>query len=140
MDQQVPTQVIFRSYGINPHSSRDEGLPYRWIQETKGAYLSDRCTPVSGNSFIWCNWIFPPMGPDWILGFKIVTAVPESIDELVPGLGSVLVLVLRGGYSISQATLTRFYSAHTFILPLFTLVLLIIHFAMLRKQGISGPL
>ena len=71
---------------------------------------------------------------------KIVTAVPESFDELIPEMGSALVLLLRGGYSISQATLTRFYSAHTFILPLFTLVLLLIHFTMLRKQGISGPL
>ena len=63
---------------------------------------------------------------------KIVTAVPESFDELTPELGSTLVLLLRGGYSISQGTLTRFYSAHTFILPLFTLVLLIIHFTMLK--------
>jgi cytochrome b6 len=69
---------------------------------------------------------------------KIVTAVPESFDELIPGLGSALVLLLRGGYSVGQATLTRFYSAHTFVLPLLTLVLLIIHFAMLRKQSIDG--
>ena len=71
---------------------------------------------------------------------KIVTAVPESSDELLPGLGTGLVLVLRGGYSVGQQTLTRFYSAHTFVLPVVALVLLITHFAMLRKQGISGPL
>ena len=71
---------------------------------------------------------------------KIVTAVPESFDEVLPGLGTTLVLLLRGGYSVGQSTLTRFYSAHTFVLPLTTLTLLISHFAMLRKQGISGPL
>lgn len=71
---------------------------------------------------------------------KIVTAVPESFDELVPGLGRTLVLVLRGGFSVGQSTLTRFYSAHTFVLPILTLILLIVHFALLRKQGISGPL
>lgn len=71
---------------------------------------------------------------------KIVTAVPESFNELIPGLGTYVVLLLRGAYSVGQSTLTRFYSAHTFVLPLLALVLLITHFAMLRKQGISGPL
>jgi cytochrome b6 len=74
---------------------------------------------------------------------KIVTSVPEALDDLIPGvltLGKTLVLVLRGGFSVSQSTLTRFYSVHTFVLPLVTLILLIIHFSMLRKQGISGPL
>ena len=71
---------------------------------------------------------------------KIVTAVPETLNELVPGLGSTLLLLIRGGFSVGQQTLTRFYSAHTFVLPLVALVLLISHFAMLRKQGISGPL
>ena len=71
---------------------------------------------------------------------KIVTAVPESFNEVLPNFSSSLVQLLRGGYSINQPTLTRFYSAHTFVLPLLTLVLLIAHFAMLRKQGISNPL
>jgi cytochrome b6 len=71
---------------------------------------------------------------------KIVTAVPESLDALVPGIGSLLVLFLRCGYSVGQLTLTRLYSAHTFILPLLTIGLLLLHFAILRKQGISGPL
>jgi cytochrome b6 len=71
---------------------------------------------------------------------KIVTAVPETLDELFMGLGTYVTLLIRGGYSVGQFTLTRFYSAHTFVLPLVTLVLLLVHFAMLRKQGISGPL
>ena len=87
---------------------------------------------VSGYSLPWDQTRF------W--ASKIVTAVPESLDELLPGLGSTLVLLLRGPYSVGQATLTRFYSAHTFLLPLITLTLLLVHFALLRKQGISGPL
>lgn len=39
-----------------------------------------------------------------------------------------------------QATLTRFYSLHTFVLPLLTSVFMLMHFLMIRKQGISGPL
>ena len=71
---------------------------------------------------------------------KIVTSVPEALDELIPQIGSTLVLFVRGGFSVNQSSLTRFYSIHTFVLPLVTLILVIIHFSMLRKQGISGPL
>jgi cytochrome b6 len=50
-----------------------------------------------------------------------------------------LVLILRGGESVGQSTLTRF-TAHTFVLPLAAAVLMLTHFLMIRKQGISGPL
>jgi cytochrome b6 len=67
---------------------------------------------------------------------KIVTGVPDAI----PIVGDLLVQVLRGGVSVGQSTLTRFYSAHTFVLPVVAAVLMLTHFVMIRKQGISGPL
>jgi cytochrome b6 len=67
---------------------------------------------------------------------KIVTGVPDAI----PVVGGQLVELLRGSASVGQATLTRFYSLHTFVLPLITAVLMLAHFLMIRKQGISGPL
>ncbi len=67
---------------------------------------------------------------------KIVTGVPDAI----PIVGGLLVEVLRGGVSVGQGTLTRFYSAHTFVLPVVAIVLMLTHFVMIRKQGISGPL
>jgi cytochrome b6 len=67
---------------------------------------------------------------------KIVTGVPDAI----PVVGPTLVELLRGGVGVGQATLTRFYSLHTFVLPLLTAVFILIHFLMIRKQGISGPL
>jgi cytochrome b6 len=67
---------------------------------------------------------------------KIVTGVPDAI----PVVGGLLVEVLRGGVSVGQSTLTRFYSAHTFVLPVVAVVLMLTHFVMIRKQGISGPL
>jgi cytochrome b6 len=67
---------------------------------------------------------------------KIVTGVPDAI----PVVGSKLVELLRGGTAVGQGTLTRFYSLHTFVLPLITAVLMLAHFLMIRKQGISGPL
>jgi cytochrome b6 len=44
------------------------------------------------------------------------------------------VLILRGNFSVNQSTLTRFYSIHTFLLPLLTLILVIIHFSMFRTS------
>lgn len=67
---------------------------------------------------------------------KIVTGVPEAI----PVVGDLIVGLLRGGVSVGQSTLTRFYSAHTFVLPVVAAVLMLTHFVMIRKQGISGPL
>jgi cytochrome b6 len=67
---------------------------------------------------------------------KIVTGVPDAI----PFVGPTLVEFLRGGVGVGQATLTRFYSLHTFVLPLLTTVFILIHFLIIRKQGISGPL
>lgn len=67
---------------------------------------------------------------------SIVTAVPGAI----PGVGPLIVSLLQGGPGIGQETLTRFYSAHTFLLPWLTAVFMLLHFLMIRKQGISGPL
>ena len=67
---------------------------------------------------------------------KIVTGVPDAI----PVVGPTLVELLRGGVGVGQSTLTRFYSLHTFVLPLATAVFMLMHFLMIRKQGISGPL
>jgi cytochrome b6 len=67
---------------------------------------------------------------------KIVTGVPEA----VPIIGPLVVQLLRGGVSVGQSTLTRFYSAHTFVLPVAAAALMLTHFLMIRKQGISGPL
>jgi cytochrome b6 len=67
---------------------------------------------------------------------KIVTGVPDAI----PFVGPLLVEVLRGGVSVGQGPLTRFYSAHTFVLPLLTATFMLAHFLMIRQQGISGPL
>nr|YP_010881460.1 cytochrome b6 [Pellia epiphylla]WIA67413.1 cytochrome b6 [Pellia epiphylla var. borealis]WIA67498.1 cytochrome b6 [Pellia epiphylla var. borealis]WIA67936.1 cytochrome b6 [Pellia epiphylla]WIA68021.1 cytochrome b6 [Pellia epiphylla]WIA68107.1 cytochrome b6 [Pellia epiphylla] len=67
---------------------------------------------------------------------KIVTGVPEAI----PIIGSPLVELLRGSVSVGQSTLTRFYSLHTLVSPPPTAIFMSMHFPMIRKQGISGPL
>ena len=87
---------------------------------------------VTGYSFPWDQVGY------WAC--KIVTSVPEALDNLIRGIGKYSVVLIRGGFSVNQSTLTRLYSIHTFVLPLLTLILVIIHFSILRKQGISGPL
>jgi len=67
---------------------------------------------------------------------KIVTGVPDAI----PFVGNFIVELLRGSVSVGQSTLTRFYSLHTFVLPLLTATFMLAHFLMILKQGISGPL
>ncbi|MCL2932740.1 MAG: cytochrome b6 [Trichodesmium sp. MAG_R03] len=67
---------------------------------------------------------------------KIVSGVPDAI----PFVGPFIVELMRGSTSVGQATLTRFYSLHTFVLPWLIAVFMLLHFLMIRKQGISGPL
>jgi len=67
---------------------------------------------------------------------KIVTGVPEAVLVV----GTPLLFLLRGAVSVVQLTLTGVYSAHTFLLPVATAALMLTHFLMIRKQGISGPL
>ena len=55
---------------------------------------------------------------------KIVTLVPEALDILVPGIGLVFVLMLRGGFSIRSGRLSRLYSIHTFLPPIISSILL----------------
>jgi len=47
---------------------------------------------------------------------------------------------LRGGEQISAATLGRFYDLHVLVLPAIIIILLLGHFFMIRRHGISGRL
>ena len=85
---------------------------------------------VTGYSFPWDQVSY------W--ASKIVTSVPEALDNLIPAVGKISVRPFRGGFSVSQSTLTRFYSIHTFILPLVHSHFLHHSFCYLKK--ISGPL
>lgn len=67
---------------------------------------------------------------------RIVTGVPDAL----PVIGPSLVRLIRGSASVGQGTLTRFYAIHTLVLPLACTTGLLVHFLLIRKQGISGPL
>src|SRR5947209_9436205 len=57
-----------------------------------------------------------PWGQMSFWAVAVITNLFSSVDSIVPGLGTKIVQWLWGGYSVSGATLTRFYSLH-YLLP-----------------------
>ena len=69
------------------------------------------------------------------------TQVGLEMAETVPFIGEYLKVLLAGDSSIVGAqTLTRFFAIHVFFLPAALFGLLAVHFILIRRQGISGPL
>jgi len=68
------------------------------------------------------------------------TRVGTDIAGSTPLIGHFLLVSLRGGETISAATLGRFYDLHVMVFPAIILMLLGGHFWMIRRHGISGRL
>jgi len=68
------------------------------------------------------------------------TRVGTDIAGSVPFFGHFLLVSLRGGETISAATLGRFYDLHVLVLPAIIVLLLGGHIWMIRRHGISGRL
>lgn len=68
------------------------------------------------------------------------TVVGTEIAGAVPLIGNTIKILARGGEEIGQLTLTRFFALHVAILPWIFIFLLIPHFMMIRRLGISEPL
>lgn len=73
------------------------------------------------------------------LSYWATTVVTEALKS-VPFVGDKLAYLVRGGHTVGQLTLTRFFAIHVVILPGIIAVLLGLHFLMIRRQGISEPL
>jgi menaquinol-cytochrome c reductase cytochrome b subunit len=68
------------------------------------------------------------------------TKVGSSIMGTVPLVGPYILKITRGGEELGALTLVRFYALHVMFLPLATACLLVGHFFMIRKRGVSSPL
>ncbi|UOF89704.1 cytochrome b6 [Fodinisporobacter ferrooxydans] len=68
------------------------------------------------------------------------TSVGAQIADSVPFIGGSIKALLIGGNALGAMTLTRFFAIHVFFLPAALLILLALHFVMIRKQGIAGPM
>jgi quinol-cytochrome oxidoreductase complex cytochrome b subunit len=68
------------------------------------------------------------------------TKVGTSIVGTVPFVGEYVLRIARGGTDLGALTLVRFYSLHVMFLPIATVILLMGHFMMIRKHGVSASL
>ncbi len=68
------------------------------------------------------------------------TTVGTDIAGSVPAVGNLVLVLLRVGWDVSEATLGRFYGLHVIVTPLLTLAFMLAHFMMIRKLGVQRPL
>jgi len=67
------------------------------------------------------------------------TKIGLDIAEKMPVIGHTISYMLRGGQTISQATISRFFVIHVAILPAALLALLGLHLLLVQLHGISEP-
>jgi quinol-cytochrome oxidoreductase complex cytochrome b subunit len=67
------------------------------------------------------------------------TVVGTEIAGSVPVIGSALLLFLRGGADVTEATLSRFFGIHVLVLPLTLGALIAIHLLFVHQQGLANP-
>jgi quinol-cytochrome oxidoreductase complex cytochrome b subunit len=67
------------------------------------------------------------------------TVVGTQIGEVPPLIGGFIKDLMLGGPEISGITLSRFFGAHVWILPLVLLILVGVHLYLVIRNGISAP-
>lgn len=102
-----------------------------------------------------------PREINWILGFLLLfltltisftgysltynqvsywaATVGTNLVKEIPFVGEFLLSLLRGGEGITANTLTRFYSLHVMILPIFIVGIIGLHIVLIRSHGVSEP-
>jgi cytochrome b6 len=58
---------------------------------------------------------------------------------ITPGIGEWAAALVFGGASLGQATITRMYVLHVFILPIITFLVMVLHILLVWVQGITEP-
>nr|YP_009654821.1 cytochrome b [Megymenum gracilicorne]AVJ52625.1 cytochrome b [Megymenum sp. YW-2018]QCI09389.1 cytochrome b [Megymenum gracilicorne] len=76
-----------------------------------------------------------PWGQMSLWGATVIT----NLLSAIPYLGNTLVKWLWGGFSVDNATLTRFFTLH-FLLPFIIIALVMIHLLFLHQTGSNNPL
>lgn len=66
-------------------------------------------------------------------------AVISSFASAIPYIGNLILVWLRGGYSVSGVTLHRFFSLHVIAIPLLLAAFIFIHLVALHQVGSNNP-
>jgi quinol-cytochrome oxidoreductase complex cytochrome b subunit len=66
--------------------------------------------------------------------------VGSEIPGALPLIGKAIVVWLRRGENITGDTLGFFFALHIWVLPAIAIMMMLMHFAMIRRTGISRPL
>ena len=65
------------------------------------------------------------------------TTVTSTIPGFLPVIGEGISSYMRGGEFVTGITLSRFFSFHVVILPVFMVALMLLHVLLIRRQGLS---
>ena len=68
------------------------------------------------------------------------STVGTEIAGSVPAIGNLVLIFLRDGWGVTEATLGRFYGLHVLVVPIITIAFMGAHFMMVRKLGVKRPL
>lgn len=108
-----------------------------------GSYRAPReLNWVVGVIMLLCVLLFSLTGYllPWDTKAYWATSVTIKIGGSAPLLGPLIENLLQGGPTLGPNTLQRFFTIHVFILPALIVLLMYIHFRLIRAQGISEPL
>jgi cytochrome b6 len=67
------------------------------------------------------------------------TSVGTDLAATVPGIGHFIVRFMRGGDTVTGATLTRLFGVHVAILPAIATALVALHLFLIQQHGMSVP-
>ncbi len=76
----------------------------------------------------------------WNMLAYFATKVGTEIAGVLPGVGEMIMVFLRGGNDVTGATLSRMFGFHVAVLPGIFTTLLGIHLVLVQRQGMSEPL
>ena len=68
------------------------------------------------------------------------STVGTDIAGSVPAIGNLVLIFLRDGWGVTEATLGRFYGLHVLVVPIITVAFMLAHFMMVRRLGVKKPL
>lgn len=89
--------------------------------------------------FLTAGLIFTGAALPWDETGYWASEVGTSIAGTVPLIGNFLENFLRGGNSMGQLTLSRFYTFHVALIPALAFGIIVLHLIAFRKYGSRGP-